>query len=264
MYLKTNDKNQMIVETYAMEAYFPVEYMDSAYRGAAYYSLLGTRAKVLGVGNIRFMRNEKELSNPDSVPCYPLGIPMLIVTEPSEIDVSEVKLSKTGEPRKSLILRFFKGDQFMVNTEAIKGTEAMMMILSRLEQGKLDHVPVETAISILRDCERINGINLRIPSEEAEIFVAERYRDPSSPTRKYRYHTGKVADPMNPVSYNTRTDAMKSTTFQGVMHEDINNALIVASNKRTRGEYDEPTMFERVVRGLDLEQYKKADYSEGG
>ncbi|MCM1295216.1 MAG: hypothetical protein NC311_06715 [Muribaculaceae bacterium] len=192
---------------------------------------------------------------------YPLGIPMLITTEPYEVDVRDVRLSKNGPPRKCVVMSYNKGDAFLTNNEVIKNVDAMMMLLSRLEQGKLDYMPPEVAVQIIRDCEKMNGINLRIPSEEMEIFVAERYRDPSHPTRKYRYHTGAV-DPDSMVSHNMRTDAIQGTTFQGVMHEDINSALVAAVNRKDSGVIDDPSPFERVIRGLDMEEYKKADHGD--
>ena len=98
----------------------------------------------------------------------------------------------------------------------------------------MDHIPPEVAVSILNDAEAMNEIDLRMPSEEEEIFMAERYRDPTSPNRMYRYYTG-APDPDNIVSYNMRTDAQQSTTFQGVMHEDINTSMITAINRYDDG-----------------------------
>lgn len=253
--------NQMIIDTFAMEVYLPAEYVTSAYRGSAYYSVLGTKIRFLGIGSMRFFKSQKELDDPESVKSHPLGVPMLITTEPYGVDIREIRLSKGGPLRKCVIMSYNKGDRFLVNTEVIKNVDAMMMLLSRLEQGKLDFVPPEVAVQMVRDCETMNGISLRIPSEEMEIFVAERYRDPSHPGRKYRFHTGAV-DPDSMVSYNMRTDAIQGTTFQGVMHEDINSALIAAANRKDAGVVDDPSPFERVIRGLDMDEYKEADYGK--
>lgn len=250
---------QMLVDCYALEVYLPHEYVNSAYRGAPFYSMLGSKVKFLGVGNMRFFKNEKELADPESVKSHPLGTPMLITSEPAEIDVREVRLSKGGQLRKCVVLTYYKGDLFLVSTGTIKTTDAMMMTLSRLEQGKLDHVTPEVAVSIIHDCEIMNGLSLRIPSEELEIFVGERYRDPSSPRFKYRHHEGEV-DPDTMISHNMRTDAIQSTTFQGLTHEDVNSALLAAINRKDAGIVDEPTMMERLMRGLDMEDLKKSDY----
>ena len=253
--------SKMIVDSFGMDVYLPAEYINSAYRGSPYYSVLGTKVRFLGVGSMRFFKNQKEMDEPDELQSYPLGIPMLITTEPNGVDVREVKLSKTGPVRKCVVMSYLKGDVFLTNTEVIKNVDAMMMLLSRLEQGKLDYIPPEVAVQLIHDCERMNGISLRIPSEEMEIFVAERYRDPTYPTRKYRFHTG-AADPDRMISHNMRTDAIQGTSFQGVMHEDINSALVAAVNRKASGIVDEPSPFERVIRGLDMEEYKKADYGE--
>jgi len=252
--------NQYLVDCYAIDLYLPAEYMTSAYRGSPYYSVLGTKVKFLGVGNIRFYRNQKEVDNPEGVKVYPFVVPMLLTGEPDEIDVQDVKFSQKGPARKCIVLSYNKGSTFLVNTEAIKNIDAMMMLLSRLEQGKLDFIPPEVAAQAVPDCERMNGISLRIPSEEMEIFVAERYRDPTQPTRKYRFHTGNV-QPDQIVSHNMRTDAIQGTTFQAIMHEDINSSLIASVNRRRDGIVDEPSAMERIVRGLDMEEYKKDDYN---
>ena len=251
----------MLVDCYTLEVYLPHEYTTSTYRGTPYYAVLGTRIKYLAVGNMRFFKTQKEVDNPENVKSYPLGIPMLIMSEPSEIEVRDIRLSKGGKLRKCVVLTYKKGDAFMVNSETIKSSDAMMMLLFRLEQGKLDHLPPEVVVQILRDCETMNGISLRIPSEEMEIFVAERYRDPSHPSRKYRFHTENV-DQDNMISHNMRTDAIQGTTYQAVMHEDINNALIASINRHDSGIIDEPTTMEAVVRGLDMEKLKAEDYGD--
>lgn len=259
----TVSKNQMIVDCYSIELYLPAEYADSAYRGSSYYSVLGTKIKFLGIGNIRFFRTQKEVDNPDGVKVYPFAVPMLLTTEPSEVDIREIKFSPQSRLRKCIILSYNKGDRFLVNTETIKNTDSMMMLLSRLEQGKLDFIPPEVAVQCVADCETMNGISLRIPSEEMEIFVAERYRDPSQPGRKYRFHTGTVAPPDNVISHNMRTDAIQGTTYQAITHEDINSALIASINRKKDGIIDDPTTMERIVRGLDMEDLKQSDRDQG-
>ncbi|MCM1230177.1 MAG: hypothetical protein NC489_08590 [Ruminococcus flavefaciens] len=252
------EKEKVVVDCFAVELYLPAEYADSAYRGTPYYSVLGTKIKFLGIGNFRFFNSEKEMEHPENYPCYPFGIPMLITTEPMEIDVRNVKFSKDGPERNCLVLTYLKGDPFIVNKEVIKNSDPLMMYLSRLEQGKLDHIPPEVAVQILQDCESMNGLSLRIPSEEEEIFIAERYRDPDHPERAYRYHTGNL-DPDRIVSRNMRTDAHQATTFQAVMHEDISTGLITSTNRHRRGETDQIGLFEALIRGKDMSQFAEQD-----
>lgn len=252
---------KIIVDCYAVELYLPADYMGSAYRGESYYSLLGTKVRFYGVGNFRFFDNEKQMENPDPVPCYPFGIPMLITTEPADIDVRDVRFKPNGRVRKCIVLTFMKGDAFLMNTEVIKTSAPVMITLSRLEQGKLDHVPPEVALGIFRDCERMNGMNFRIPSEETEVFVCERYRDPDKPGRQYRYHTG-AADPDNVISYNMRTDAIERNTFMSVMHEDISTSLIASCNRTAAGQFDEPGTFEKLIRGIPMDDMVERDRNQ--
>ena len=262
MYLKEQD-GKILADCYAVQALFPEEYLNAAYRAHAYYSLLGTKVRVFGVGRMRFFDNEKQMETPEQSPCYTLGIPMLITMEPSDISIESIRTTPNGPVRKWIILTFYKGDSFMVSTEVIKNTDYAMIYLSRLKQGKLDYMPPEHVLIIQDRVQSYNGINFRIPSEEEEIFVVEKYRDPDYPERKYRFHTGKV-DPENIVTHNTRTDVMSTTGFQALFGEDINTSLLVNSNRRRNGIKDEVSAFEATIRGMDLDYLSKRDYGENG
>lgn len=255
------DNEKLLVDCFAVELYLPAEYADSAYRGNPYYSVLGTKVKFFGVGNFRFFNNDKEMEHPEKIPCYPFGIPMIITSEPMEVDVRDVKFTESGPARHCLILTYTKGDAFLTNKEVIKDTDPVMMYLSRLEQGKLDHIPPEVAVSILQDAEYMNGLSLRIPSEEEELFVATRYRDPDHPGREYRYHTGNL-ETDRIISRNMRTDAHQTSTFQAVMHEDISVGLITSTNRHRRGERNQVNSFEALIRGFDMESYNQEDYGD--
>lgn len=252
------DKERVLVDCFALELYLPADYADTAYRGSPFYSVLGTKVKFLGVGNFRFYNSEKEMEHPEDYPCYPFGIPMLIMSEPMEIDVRDVKFSKTGPERNCLVLTYTKGDPLIINKEIIKNTDALMMYMARLEQGKLDHIPPEVAIQMLQDCESMNDVSLRIPSEEEEVFVVESYCDPDRPDRAYRYNTGNL-NPDNIVSRNSRTLAHQSTTFQAVMHEDISVGLITSTNRRRRGEVNQSGPFESLIMGRDMSRFAEQD-----
>lgn len=259
MYFTKNENKEMIVTCYAVELYLPAEYATSKYRETPFYSVLGSKIRTLGVGNFRLYRNEDEMKNPEKVKCHPFGVPMLITMEPQEIDVYPVRFSPNGPERNCIVLTFMKGDRFISNTETIKNSDAVMQQLARLEQGKMDNFAPEVAVSILDDNERMNGLDLRIPSEEKEIFVAERYRDPDYPQRKYRFHTGKT-DPDAMVSHSMRVDSHQSTTFQAIMHEDPNTALLASVLRDDAGVRDEPSAFEALVRGMDMEPYARQDF----
>lgn len=246
----TTDSSVFLKE-YAMELYLPYEYLDSEYRGIPYYTIIGTNVKFFGIGNFRLFKDEKEYNNPLDVPTYPFGIPMRIVSAPSDIDTREVQFVPNGIVRKCIVLTFKKDDAVIVNREAIKQIEVMTMLLQRLENGKLDHIPPEVAIQIFNDAQIMNKLNLRIPSEELEIFVSERYRNPNDTSKKYRTYRASHTD--NIVSYNMREEAMQTTTYQSITHEDINNALITSINRKNKGIVDEPTIMERIVRGLPID-----------
>lgn len=259
------------VNIFAIEVYLPYDYLDKAYRGQNYYALVGTKVRYFGVGNMRFYNSQKEMDSPLTVPVHTLGIPMLITGEPSDIDTRDVQFTRGGPVRKCVVLTFYKDDEFLSNVDSIKGNDNVMIYLTRLQGGKLDHMPPEDALGVLQDVQRMNGVKLRIPSEEEEIFIAERYRSDRDPSKKARLVD--TTDPDKAVSLNMRQEAMKSTTYQALTHEDINTSLVASVNRKRAGIVDEPTPMEVITRGMStsklvadrdrrLEQEKNLRYSE--
>ncbi len=240
----------IVVDSYALEVYLPADYASKAYRGYEYYTLLGDTVRYFGVGNMREYKNKEEMNNPTSIKTYTLGIPMMITSKPSEIDTREVQFTRSGPRRKCIVLTFYKNDIFMTTQDCIKDANNAMIVLGRIEGGKLDHVSPEEALGILQDVQSLNKVNLRISTEAEEIFIAERYRDGNNIEQKARFNDRANSD--NLVSLNMRQEAMKSTTYQAITHEDINTSLIVSANRDDDGIRDEPTVVERIVRGLDM------------
>ena len=258
--------NAIYVDTFAMEVYLPFDYTEKAYRGNSYYSILGTKVRFFCVGNMRFYKDQKQMDNPLTVKCHALGFPMMVVSDPSEIDVREVQYSKNGPVRMCIVLTYYKGDALIENCNCIKSTDNPMIVLARLEGGKFNHISPMVANGILSDVQSMNNVKLRIPTEVEEIFVAERYRDPANPAQKARFAEKLPADDSY-VTYNMRQDAMKTTTYQAVTHEDINTSLISSINRKNDGIVDEATVMERIVRGLDMsdlieERDKRLDAEE--
>ena len=240
------------VNSYALEIYLPADYMDKAYRGTPFYSLIGTQVKFFGVGNMRFYQNEKEMSTPSKVTTYPLGFPMIITSEPTEIDIRNVRFTANGPERKCIVLTYYKDDKLMATTKCIINSAHVMMWIARLEGGKLDHLSPETTVSIHSDVQKLNKASLKIPTELEEILIAERYRDPNDRSRKARFSNADDKNSDRYVSLNYREEAMKTSTYQATMYEDFNTALISSINRKNHGITDDPTIMERVVRGMDL------------
>lgn len=255
-YLKESG-GKIYVDCFGMEVYLPSDYMGKAYRGNSYYSLIGNKVRFFGVGNIRFFSSQKEMDSPTSVKSYTLGYPMMITSEPSDIDTRDVQFVKNGVIRKCIVLTFYKNDIFVDNTNTISNTDNVMIYMTRIESGKLDHIKPEEAIVIFRDMQAYNGLSLRIPEEAEEIFVAERYRDPNNHSRKIRFADQSKVDYDREVSLNLRQEAMKTSTYQAITHEDINTSLITSINRYESGEIDEPLPMERIVRALPMDDLKQ-------
>lgn len=234
---------------FAMEVYLPADYGDKAYRGLNYYEVAGTRVRYFGVGNMRFFDSEKEMTNPTSKKVYTLGLPVIITSIPTEIDVRDVVFIKGGRSRKCIVLTFYQDDVFIENTQVIQSNNNVMIMLSRIEGGKLDHVMPDEAALMLQDCQRMNKLKLKIPSEEEEMMIAERYRMSGSMKR------ARMGNPENMddvTSLNMRQEGMAGSTYQAFSNEDINTSLISSINRKNDGIIDDPTIMERIVRGLDV------------
>lgn len=242
--------NATYVDSFALEVYLPFDYMGKAYRGYEYYTLIGSNVRFYAVGMMRFFNNDKELQNPNSVKCYPLGIPMRIESSPSSIDIRDVQFTKNGPIRKCIVLTYYKGDAFMTTNDSIQSSNNMMILLSLLESGKLAFFPPDAMVQLLADCEKYNNIKLRVPSEEEEIFIAERYRNPANHYKKARLSTNVDSD--NLTAYNIRQDTMQTSTYQAWIGEDISSSLIVSANRHESGVIDDPTIMERIVRNMDM------------
>lgn len=254
-YLKESG-SQIFVDCYGMEVYLPYDYNGKSYRGADYYSVIGNKVRFFGVGNMRFFASQKEMDSPSSVKTYTLGYPMMITSIPTEIDTRDVQFVKNGVVRKCIVLTFYRNDVFMDNVNSISSTDNVMIYLARMEGGKLDHINPDEAMNILRDVQSYNGLSLRIPEETEEIFVTERYRDPNNHSRKIRFADQGKTNFDREVSLNLRQEAMKTSSYQALTHEDINTSLITSINRYQDGEMDEPLAMERVVRGLNMDDLK--------
>lgn len=249
------EKNKIFLTAYAMEIYLPYDYLTSGYRATPCYSLIGEKVRFYGVGNFRVFSSASEMDQPLKVNCYPLVVPTMLTSEPFEIDTREVQFIPNGIVRKCIVLTYHKDDIVVSNTTCIKSLNNVMITLARLDGGKLDNIPPELAISAVTEAERLNGVNLKMPSEETEMYISERYRNPNNRNQKYRFSEKQNNDKV--VSYNMREEAMQTTTYQAITHEDINNSLITSINRKKSGIIDDPTPMERVVRGLDLSELQK-------
>lgn len=248
------EKDTAYVDAFAVEVYLPYDYLEKAYRGFNYYEVAGTKVRYFAVGNMRFFESEKEMESPQKVRTQVLGIPMIVTAIPSEIDTREIILSPGSKPRKSIVLTFYRNDIFIENMNCLQSSNNVMILLNRIESGRLDHILPDEAAQMMADVQVMNKAKLRIPSEEEEMLIAERYRDPNNRMKKARMHEGDVASPDDLVSLNMRQEAQTATTYQAITHEDINTSLISSVNRFNDGIVDEPTMAEMIVRGMDMSQ----------
>lgn len=251
------EKEKILVDTYAVDVFVPAEYVGSEYRGTPYYSVVGDQVRYFAIANFRVYQNEKQLNDPLTVKTYPLGIPMTILCKPTERDTRDVQFTKDGPIRRCVVLTFYKNDEFVSNDAAISTSNHMMMLLGRLSGGKLTYIPPAVISQIIPIGEKMNGINLRISPEELEMYIAERYRNPNNTAQKLRFSDTVKDDSDRMVSYRMREESMQTTSFQAITHEDPNNAFITSINRKRKGIYNEPTIPERIARGMSIDDLNK-------
>ena len=237
---------KMIVTAPIVEAYLPFEYAEKDL-----YYMKGERVEFFGVCNIKYFQSEDELENRVSAPTIPIGISMMMISDPTDIEIMEVQFYPNGPFRKCIVLRYYQDDEFMCNTLLIKSANNVSSIMNMLENGKLTFIPIKHVTEVIQDAQDMNGINLKLPMESLEAMILDRYRDPNNRSKKYRFAKNKDSD--NITSVTPREDTMTSTTYQAVTFEDINTSLISSVNRARAGIVDEPTTMETLIRGGSIE-----------
>lgn len=234
--------NKMIVDVPILEIYLPVEYKD---RGL--YYMKGPLVEFFGVCNMKTFKTEDELEHRESVKTVPVGLALMITSNPTEIDIETVKFSPTSPQRKCVILRYYKNDELMTNTSCIISSDNVGNFVTLLENGKLDFIPVKYIRDILDRSERINKTNLRLSLEAKDAMIIECYRDPHNINRSLRHAKNRDSDVV--LSPTSREESMLSSTYQAFTFEDINSSLLASVNRARAGVVEEPTVMERIIRG---------------
>lgn len=234
--------NKMIVDVPIMEIYLPIEYKD---RGL--YYMKGPLVEFYGVCNMKAFNKEEELKHREAVKTIPIGIALMITSNPSEIDIGEVKFSPSSPLRKCVILRYYKNDELMTNTSCIIASDNVGNLLTLLENGKLDYIPVKYIRDIVDRAEIINKTNLRLSLEAKDAMIIECYRDPHNINKSLRHSKNSNEDLIS--SPTSREESMLSSTYQAFTFEDINSSLLAAVNRAKAGVEEEPTVMERIIRG---------------
>lgn len=232
----------IVVDVPIVEVYLPFEYSSKDL-----YQVVGENARYFGVANFKAFDKESQLEHRETVKTIPLGIAAFLEARPSETDVADVQFVKNGIYRKCIILRFFKNDMFVVNSDIIKSGDNVSIVMNLLENGKLDNIPASCVATVIKHAQKINGVNLRLPEEYLRALVAERYRDPERLSRKIRFSEHPNSDTV--LSVTSREDAMLSSTFQGITFEDISTSILVACNRKAAGIEEEETIMEKIIKG---------------
>lgn len=236
--------NKIIVTAPIIELYLPAEYAQKS----NLYTMKGERVEFFGVCNMKKFDNEAGLENRSAAKTIPVGIPMILISNPSEIESNvQVQFYPDGPFRKCIVLRYYKDDEIVCNTQCIRSADNVTALMEMLENGKLTFFPVKYIPALIQKVQDMNKVNLRLPTESIQAMIAERYRDPEHPSKKLRF--AKDPDSDDIVSVTPREETMLSSTYSAFSFEDINSSLIASVNRAKAGIHDEPTIMEKIIRG---------------
>lgn len=240
-----NKGSSFVVTCPILEVYVPYEYESSGL-----YYVDAEDIQLFAVANFRIFNNEKELNTRDNKDTYPLCIAAFISTKPREIDIDEVSLYVGSAKRKSIILRYYASDIFVINRNIIMSIRNMSNLMRLLVGGKLDILPYEAISKCMIAAQDIDNISLGLPEEDIDGLVAERCRDPKRPTKKARFMDEY---PKEILSVNPREEINMTSTFNAFSFEDPNNALVAAHNRAKKGVKEPESIMEKIIKGEKIE-----------
>ena len=235
------NKESIIVDVPILELYIPFSYSTSGL-----YGLVGEGVEVFAIANFRTFTKEADLAKRDDKDTHPLCIGAYIRSLPREIEIEEVSDYGKSKKSKKIILRYYKGDTFVVNQYIIKSVDNIMAFMGLFESGKLNGIPYDVVPDVIELAQQVGNVNLRLPRSDIETMVAERYRDPKDPSKKARFMNGY---PREVTSVNPREDLNMSTTFSTFAFEDINTSIIVADNRKAAGVVEHEVYIEKLIKG---------------
>lgn len=237
-----NKDKKAIVNVDYMEAYIPIRLFKKGLN-----EVLGDRLNIFGIFNFKIGDKNGNIKG-DRV--YTYKFPTMMITQPNSIENREFELIKGTGVQKYKVLKYFKGDQLLCNTDVVASIDNVEKFVNLLIDGNLPNTMKYTdVLKAFLDNTMINKQNLGVSSLIFEVVISEIYRykgDMSSPLRKY-IGKGKCGE-YDYEAANARTICANNGTFAALTFEDPNTMLITSMNKLRYGRKENPSPIEKIIR----------------
>ena len=242
-YFKEENETVYFTGVY-MELYIPRYYFDDkvALR-------IGAEIETLGIFNFRIFDN---IEGKGSVPLHVYNFPSMMMTKPTDsFNAKKPDLFPISGEEEYVVLRYYKGDQFIVSTNMIQKSDYTVNFINLMNKGKLPKIIpydkiLETEIANLD----FNGVNLAVPGTAMELIISEINRDGKDLTKPFRYRAGAQGR-VNMYEYkpiNIKAIANQSSTFTGVTFEDIDYSILSSVNKFRSGVKEAESPIEKTIK----------------
>ena len=182
----------------------------------------------------------------------PQGIKLLNIPTVININVYETEegsIDIHGKNVKVLISKYIK-DSFMFFEYVTQGREVAESFLSLVMNGKLPHTLDYAKLSNIwwKNLE-LSGVSFKVPSKIYEMIIAAIYRLPQNFKERFGEYYGKHSN-SNGYKYSTgniRDIVENSSTFAGLVYEDINRMITSGINNSIEGIEEPVSPLEKLI-----------------
>lgn len=237
-----DDGENIVFTGEAMECYIPLIYQEKNM-----CEEIGEHFKVLGVFLFRtFNKDDKTKPNPMRT----LNLPIMISTHPSEYETKTMDLLKNGEEDTYLVLTYYTGDILCRNAEP-QSTPIVISFLKLLRSGKLPKsIKYCDVLPIWMKNMSMNGVKFSVPMQVYEMIIYKIYRNKKKLEEPFGKYLGRnpKGSMLDYATLNERQITSYSSTFAGIMFEDMDNQIINAVNSSTEGRKEVESPMEEVMK----------------
>lgn len=232
--------NQLIVNAAVFELIIPTSYASRALftKEAGYY-------KLFAVGMGRFFRSSAIYEkSPDSVELKPIDVPVFITTKPSLVETDIMEVPKGGNQQPVYRLIYYLNDVFATSLDYIKSADNKVLMYNLMDDGKADFLPYLTIAKLVESVYYYNGGGIPVPIEAIHAMVAEKCKNPKNYEQDARF---MKEVPYAITALNPRESMVTGNVAGMFAFEDVNTALMVAANKKSKGIVDDATTIEKII-----------------
>jgi len=153
---------------------------------------------------------------------------------------------KTGAEFEVFVLK--SGDEFIKNMNYVKELDSVTKFTNSMMWGKLPStIDYGNVLNILHNNLSLNDMHLGTPSVIDEIILSELYRDKKNLTKPFR-HSYDGSNGLDYKMVSIKTIPQLTSTFAGIMFEDINKQLLSAVVNADKKLVEKETPLEKLVK----------------